>query len=118
MTTGCQTFDEQTFADPAKSGEKTLLDWQYDALVENIGQFGFTNDNKARLDTLATAMRKLAREYPTSYRKAQAQIIQIHRSLWRTKAWQSLAGAVDRQQKRHQEPAERIRPRSLDQRTW
>ncbi len=83
------SFDEDTFVlDPS---EITPTDREYAALVEDIGQFGFTRTNKARLETLYSSMRALARQNPDSrYRQTQSKIIGIHRMFWRTDAFESL----------------------------
>jgi hypothetical protein len=39
-------------------------------------------------------MKKQANEHPTSYRKAQAGIIEIHSALWRSTYWERLAQDV------------------------
>ncbi len=88
-------FDENTFADPAKTGEQTQYDRAYDRLVQDIGHFGFNTANKRRLDALYTKMQQLAAENPTPYRIAQAKIITIHRRTWGTAAFRELAGTVD-----------------------
>ncbi|OZC04421.1 hypothetical protein BSZ36_16395 [Rubricoccus marinus] len=83
------SFDEDTFVlDPS---EVTPTDREYQALVDDIGQFGFTRANKARLETLYSSMNALARQNPDSrYRQTQSKIIGIHRMFWRTSAFESL----------------------------
>ncbi len=88
-------FDEDTFADPARTGEQTQYDRAYDRLVQDAGRFGFNTANKRRLDALYTKMQQLAKENPTPYRVAQAKIIMIHRRTWGTAAFRELAGTVD-----------------------
>jgi hypothetical protein len=88
-------FNEFTFQDPAKTGEKSLLDWEYDSLVRDIGGFGFTLENRDRLGTLAEQMQRLADERPTPYRKSQALIADMHRRLWSHGPWVKLEKAVE-----------------------
>jgi hypothetical protein len=87
-------FDETAFGDPARSGTQTPYDRAYDQLVQDIADFGFTNQNRQRLEALYTKMQQLARENPTQYRKAQAKIITIHRRTWGTQGFRDLAGTV------------------------
>ncbi len=87
-------FDEDAFADPAKTGEQTQYDRAYDRLIQDIGRFGFNNANKRRLDALYTKFQELAEEQPTPYRIAQLKIITIHRRTWGTAAFRELAGTV------------------------
>ena len=89
-----RTFNEYTFQDPNQTGEKSLLDWEYEALVKNIGQFGFTMENRDRLEKLTEQLAKLAEEKPTPYRKSQALISSIHNRLWRYGPWVKLEKAV------------------------
>ena len=82
-------FDEDTFL--VDDAEVTATDREYAALVEDIGDFGFTRTNKARLERLYTQMRAMARENADSrYRQTQAKIIGIHRTFWRTNAFNDL----------------------------
>ena len=87
-------FDENTYADPNKSGAKTAEDRAYDRLVEDIANFGFSNANNRRLNALYTRFQELAEANPTPYRVAQLQIITIHRRMWGTRAFRDLAGTV------------------------
>lgn len=95
-----QPFDESTFQDPDRSLEKTLWDSQYEALVDDIAQFGFNTANRDRLFALYEAMKVLAEKNPTPYRIAQAEIIRIHKIFWSISAWRNLVEAVDKVQKR------------------
>ncbi|HIG75815.1 MAG TPA: hypothetical protein EYQ24_14900 [Bacteroidetes bacterium] len=82
-------FNDETFA--VDRNEITPTDREYEALVEDIGEFGFTRGNKARLERLYSQMRALARQNPDSrYRQTQAKIIGIHRTFWRTSTFESL----------------------------
>ena len=82
-------FDEDTFE--VGPGERTRTDRAYEDLVEDIGRFGFTRANKARLERIYDQMQALARQNPDSrFRQTQAKIAQIHRTFWRTSAFESL----------------------------
>ena len=87
-------FDENAYGDPNKTGEKTAHDRAYDRLVEDTANFGFTNANNRRLNTLYTTFQELAQASPTPYRVAQLQIITIHRMMWGTRSFRDLAGTV------------------------
>ncbi|MEM6326869.1 MAG: hypothetical protein AAF791_07085, partial [Bacteroidota bacterium] len=85
-------FDDDTYL--VDDAEITPTDREYDALVEDIGRFGFTRGNKARLERLHGAMQAMARQNPESrYRQTQAKIIGIHRMYWRTRAFNALVEA-------------------------
>jgi hypothetical protein len=89
-----EPIDQNTFR--VERGEITNVDRAYDDLVEDIGRFGFTTRNKARLDGLAAQMQALAAQHPESrYRQTQAFIIRIHQSVWNTRGFRDLAGTVD-----------------------
>ena len=82
-------FDENTFV--LDEAEITPTDREYARLVDDIGDFGFTRGNKARLERLYSQMRALATQNPDSrYRQTQSKIIGIHRMFWRTNAFNSL----------------------------
>ncbi|MEM8558014.1 MAG: hypothetical protein AAGG50_09350, partial [Bacteroidota bacterium] len=85
-------FDRNAFTfDPA---ERTPLDDAYDRLVADIGAFGFTESNFARLRTIKDQLADLAEENPTPYRVRQAEIARIHRQSWGTRAWRDLVGSI------------------------
>ncbi len=86
-------FDGQTFL--VEPGELTDADRAYDRLVEDIGRFGFSTANKARLDALGSRMQALAVQNPSRYRQTQAKIIRIHQSVWSTRAFRDLAGTAE-----------------------
>lgn len=88
-------FDENTFADPAITGEKTQADYAYDQLVNDISRFGFSTANRNRLERIYTQFVDLAAASPTPYRTAQLKIITIHRRVWGTRGFRDLAGTVD-----------------------
>lgn len=87
-------FNDETYPDPNKSGQKTAYDRAYDRLVEDTARFGFSTANNRRLNALYSKFQELAREDPTPYRVAQLQIITIHRRVWGTRAFRDLAGTV------------------------
>jgi hypothetical protein len=88
-------FDDNTFADPAVTGEKTQADYEYDELIRSISGFGFTSQNQNRLERLYRQFVQLAQANPNSeYRQAQLRIITIHRRVWHTVRFRDLAGTV------------------------
>lgn len=87
-------FDGATFL--LAEGERTSTDRDYDALVADVGRFGFTRANASRLDRLHDRMQSLAEQNPDSrYRQTQAKIIRIHRSVWRTAAFRDLMATTE-----------------------
>jgi hypothetical protein len=94
-------FDHATFA--IGPSDKTEADRDYEALVEDIGRFGFTNRNRTRLLMLKTRFEQLARVHPTPYRRMQLRIIRIHEGLWNSQQWETLAGATTTARSRMQE---------------
>ncbi len=87
-------FDGTTFL--LAEGERTQADRDYDALVEDVGRFGFTRANAARLESLYERMQTLALQNPGSrYRQTQAKIIRIHRSIWRTSGFRDLVATTE-----------------------
>lgn len=90
-----RTFTPESFS--LADSERLPADHDYAELVESIGQFGFTAANASRLEALHDRMQALARRHPKSrFRQNQARIIRIHRSIWRTSAFDNLADAVQR----------------------
>jgi len=87
------TFDASTYATPPEA-LKRPEDRQYEQLVETIGRFGFTEENRVRLLTLADRFEVLAATDPSPYRRIQLQIIRTHVSVWRSSNWEELAAAV------------------------
>jgi len=87
-------FDDFTFQDPSETGEKSLLDWEYEALVNDIGNFGFTMPNRDRLVKITKQMATLSEEKPTPYRRSQALISSMHNRLWSYGPWVKLEKAV------------------------
>lgn len=87
-------FDDNVFADPAVTGEKTQADYEYERLVMDVYRFGFSNQNRNRLERLFRQFTTLAEEQPTPYRLAQLRIISTHRQVWQTRAFNDLAGTV------------------------
>ena len=88
-----RTLDAAAFArDPSA---ETLYDRQYAALVLAASHLtGFTRENRAQLDGLVERFDALADQNPTPYRVGQREIARVHRSVWRTRAFEDLADAV------------------------
>ena len=72
----------------------TQWDRQYEALVEEINHFGFTEANRRRLSTLQDHFERLAKADPSHYRKAQLAIITVHERMWNSAPWKALAQAT------------------------
>lgn len=86
-------FNRDTFGYPARS-EVTTYDRQYEELVAEIGRFGFTNQNRARLLRLRTQFESMAEANPTHYRMMQRDIIRVHAQIWQSGPWNRLAADV------------------------
>ncbi len=89
-----EPFDERTFL--LDAGERTQTDLDYDRLVRDAGQFGFTRSAQARMDRIHDQLQTLASQNPDSrYRQTQAKIARIHRSVWRTAAFRDLVATTE-----------------------
>ena len=88
------TFDERTFL--LDESERTQTDRDYDRLVQDVGQFGFTRSAQRRMDRIHDELQTLASQNPGSrYRQTQAKIARIHRSVWRTAAFRDLVATTE-----------------------
>ncbi|MFQ5572158.1 MAG: hypothetical protein ACE5G0_20970, partial [Rhodothermales bacterium] len=87
-------FDHNTYRLPDNKA-RTPLDTQYHKLVQDIGRFGFTRENKARLDTLAVRFEQRSAEQPTHHHLSQSVIIKTHQQLWQFKGWTPLANIAE-----------------------
>jgi len=94
-------YEASTYAGPAPS-QVTRWDRRYEALVDDIEHFGFTNQNRDRLLQLHDRFETLAEQRPTRYRRRQLRIISTHRRLWRSAPWEELAEATQRARERMQ----------------
>ncbi|WP_103028914.1 hypothetical protein [Salinibacter altiplanensis] len=88
-------YDDSAYAGPSPD-QVTRWDQQYEALVDDIAHFGFTEDARARLLRLHDRFETLAEQRPTRYRRRQLRIISTHRRLWMSNPWQELADATAR----------------------
>jgi hypothetical protein len=82
-------FDENTYTRP-RNGTRTAADEAYDRLVDRIGQFGFTDQNREQLITLRDRFRTLAEENPSHYRTMQLRIIETHWRVWGASYWHDM----------------------------
>jgi hypothetical protein len=98
-----RVFDDNTFADPEKTHQKSMLDWEYERIVNEIGHFGFTMEMRDRVSKIAEKMEKLAEQKPTPYRRAQAEIARMHAHLWSYGPWLKLEQAVAQTRNMHHE---------------
>lgn len=86
-------FNENTYL--VENSEITQVDRQYNELVENIGQFGFNDENKRELNSIYYRLSSMAQRNPTRYRQTQARIAQLHRSIWNTRAYRDLEATAE-----------------------
>ena len=84
------SFNDKTYMKPADDGI-TVWDEQYELLVQDIQYFGFTAENRTRLNILVERFEKLVDSNPSTYRTLQLRIIKLHQNLWRTRFWSELA---------------------------
>ncbi len=84
-----ETYNRDRYALP--TAEMTDADRDYRNLVAGIGQFGFTEANRARLNALADTFASLAARNPTPYRLRQQTIIRQHKQVWNSNRWETLA---------------------------
>lgn len=87
-----RVFDDQTYT--LRPSEYTAWDRRYAALVESVGQFGFTEANKARLHEIGDAFEALLEDNPSLFRQMQHYAVQTHTRLWEFGAWDRLAAAT------------------------
>ncbi|MEM0963723.1 MAG: hypothetical protein AAGK21_14445 [Bacteroidota bacterium] len=87
-------FDERTFL--LDESERTQTDRDYERLVRDTGDFGFTSRNVRRLQRIHDELQALASRNPDSrYRQTQARVARIHRSIWRTSSFRSLLATTE-----------------------
>ena len=89
-----EPFNERTFL--LDESERTQTDRDYDQLVRDVGQFGFSRAAQRRMDRIHDRLQELASENPDSrYRQTQAKIARIHRSVWRTANFRDLVSTTE-----------------------
>jgi hypothetical protein len=86
-------YTHDTYARPPAS-EMTVWDRQYEELVRDVANFGFSSENRQRLNTLVDRFRELAGARPSHYRQLQLEIIQTHQRIWQSGVFDKLASAV------------------------
>jgi len=98
-------FDSSTFTPPSPE-QRTRWDREYDALVANIRDFGFTRENRKTLLELHEKFEALAEETPTRYRKRQLDVISTHRRIWLSNPWVELSDLTMQMTGRNAVPAQ------------
>jgi hypothetical protein len=86
-------FNHDTYPDPTR-GMRTKYDRQYDELVSEIRNFGFTEKNRQQLKDLSETFEQLAASEPTHYRRAMADIINKHLRFWQYPGWENVQQSV------------------------
>jgi hypothetical protein len=99
------TFDGSTYTPPTRR-ERTKWDRKYDALVDDIKHFGFTNKNRKRLLYLHEKFETLAEKNPSHYRRRQLNIINTHRRIWLSSPWTELSDLTMQVTGRKKTPAQ------------
>lgn len=87
-------FDSDTYT--YNPSERTRWDRAYNALVDDIRRFGFTERNRERLLELYEHFKTLATKHPSPYRRRQLKIIETHRRIWMSNPWEQLAEVATR----------------------
>ena len=87
-------FTRETFLRPP-AREVTVWDRQYQELVNDVANFGFTNANRQQLNVLVSRFRELANLNPSHFRQLQLEIIQTHQRIWQSGVFDKLAIAVN-----------------------
>ncbi|MGB3544292.1 hypothetical protein [Rubrivirga sp.] len=89
-----EPFNERTFL--LDESERTQTDRDYERLVSETGDFGFTRSAQRRMDRIHDQLQTLASQNPDSrYRQTQAKVARIHRSIWRTASFRSLVATTE-----------------------
>jgi hypothetical protein len=86
-------YTHDTYARPPAS-EMTVWDRQYEELVRDVANFGFSSENRQRLNILVDRFRELADARPSHFRQLQLEIIQTHQRIWQSGVFDKLASAV------------------------
>jgi hypothetical protein len=87
-------FDQNAFT-AERDGDRTVWDRRYDELVEDIRNWGFTRENRTRLNNLVQRFEQMAQEDPSHYRQAQRRIIRWHQQVWQAPQWERLVEATE-----------------------
>ena len=86
-------YDRNALGAPAPE-EVTMYDRQYEALVHDVANFGFTNENRARLIRLRDRFRTMAENNPSHYRQIQYHVIRTHAQIWQSRPFDRLSAMV------------------------
>ena len=92
---GFTVRDEARWVEALTHGS-TGEDRDYQRLVQEAGNFGFTRSAQVRLDRIHDRLQALAAQNPDSrYRQTQAKVARIHRSIWRTSSFRDLVATTE-----------------------
>ncbi len=69
-------------------------DIRYRNLVEDIGKFGFSSENKSLLEEIASGMAEQAEREPTVRNRIMKDVAEIHLMLWKSRYWRELSRTV------------------------
>ena len=85
-------FDHSTFE--VRSEALTVWDQLYADLVEDVRNFGFTLENRARLAPIAEHIDELSRTDPSPFRTSLKEIVRLHERVWASNYFDMLAKVV------------------------
>jgi len=74
--------------------EYTALDRAYEQLVGDVERFGFTFENRTKIQALAAAMSRKYEEFPSDFRRRQRDVAEMHELIWRSDHFENLAGVA------------------------
>jgi hypothetical protein len=85
-------FDHSTFE--VRSEALTVWDQLYADLVEDVRNFGFTLENRARLAPIAEHIDELSSTDPSPFRTSLKEIVRLHERVWASNYFDMLAKVV------------------------
>jgi hypothetical protein len=88
-----QTYDHTSLE--LHPEEITATDVVYQILVDDIGSFGFTLENREKLARIVDALNLEYEANPTYYRWLTLQVAEVHQWVWRSRNFDELAAQVE-----------------------
>lgn len=97
-------YDRNTFEITDES--LNIWDQLYATLVEDVRTFGFTFENRSRLDQIVRRLEDAAAESPTLYRRTIRDVARLHERVWASSHFDRLARVVPAARGRLRLPAQ------------